>query len=109
MVGEDTSILVVEGDTDFRRVVSLLLTSAGYSVAEAADWAQAAIELRTRHYAVILADFRIPHKDGEDPRDICRNLCPSTPVIVFANSPEPPIPPDPRAGTPDWAFACCWP
>lgn len=106
MVSDDNSILLVENDTEFRRVVSLLLMSAGYSVAETGDWAQAANELKARHYAVILADIRTPHTDDTDPQQICRNLCPTTPVIALSNDSSSSLHDDPSVGVRNWAFAC---
>ena len=82
MEGDGKRILVVDDNRDIRRMVSLLLMSAGYSVSEAGDGAEAVAELQKRRYEVILTDVRMPHLNGRDLLKICRDLYPLTPVIV---------------------------
>ena len=55
-------VLVVDGDADGCRLLVELLGGAGFSVAAAGDWAQAAAELRRRPALVVLADS-LPDRD----------------------------------------------
>ena len=106
MEGDGKRILVVDDNRDLRRMVSLLLMSAGYSVSEAGDGAEAVAELQKRRYEVILTDVRMPHLNGRELLKICRDLYPLTPVIVLSSDFHSPADGHPPVSAEDGAFAC---
>jgi len=57
-------ILVVEDDTDNRRIVVKVLTVEGYDVVEATDGIQALARARAEHPDLILMDLALPNMDG---------------------------------------------
>jgi CheY-like chemotaxis protein len=106
MEGHGKRVLVVDDNVDVRRVVSLLLTSAGYSVSEAGNGAEAVDELKRRRHDVILTDVRTPQMDGRELLQLCRDLYPLTPVIVLSSYFKSPTQDDPPVSPKDGAFAC---
>lgn len=58
------TVLVVEDDPDIRLVVSEILSSAGYSVLQSTNGAEALITLQDKNPHVILLDMRMPVMDG---------------------------------------------
>ena len=107
MEGDGKRILVVDDNRDIRRMVSLLLMSAGYSVSEAGDGAEAVAELQKRRYEVILTDVRMPHLNGRDLLKICRDLYPLTPVIVLSSDFHSPADDHPPVSAEDGAGTSC--
>jgi len=57
-------ILVVEDDTDNRRIVSKVLTVEGYQVLEATDGVEALRQARAERPDLILMDLAMPNMDG---------------------------------------------
>jgi len=57
-------ILVVEDDTDNRRIVVKVLTVEGYEVVEASDGIQALARARAERPDLILMDLALPNMDG---------------------------------------------
>ena len=57
-------ILVVEDDTDNRRIVAKVLSMEGYKVIEATDGVQALEKARAEHPHLILMDLALPNMDG---------------------------------------------
>lgn len=57
-------ILVVEDDTDNRRIVVKVLSVEGYEVVEATDGVQALSRARAEHPDLILMDLALPNMDG---------------------------------------------
>ncbi|MFI5398847.1 MAG: response regulator [Candidatus Binatia bacterium] len=57
-------ILVVEDDTDNRRIVARALSVEGYRVVEATDGVEALSQARTEHPDLILMDLALPNMDG---------------------------------------------
>ncbi len=57
-------VLVVEDDTDNRRIVAKVLAMEGYKVIEATDGVQALEKARTEHPDLILMDLALPNMDG---------------------------------------------
>ena len=57
-------ILVVEDDTDNRRIVVKVLTVQGYQVVEAADGIEALAQARTERPDLSLMDLALPNMDG---------------------------------------------
>lgn len=57
-------VLVVEDDTDNRRIVTKVLSIDGYEVIEATDGVEALDKVRIEHPDLILMDLALPHLDG---------------------------------------------
>src|SRR5262249_37799787 len=60
----NVSVLVIDDDDDIRTLVQELLETEGYSVASAANGAQALDLLRTLTPGVVLLDLTMPVMDG---------------------------------------------
>ena len=59
------SVLVVDDDLDIREVVSEILLDAGYTVASAADGAEALALLEELRPGLILLDLNMPRMNGQ--------------------------------------------
>jgi DNA-binding NtrC family response regulator len=57
-------ILVVDDDAGIRRTLTMLLTKAGYEVAQAADGSEAIRLWRDRGGDLVITDLHMPEKDG---------------------------------------------
>jgi two-component system, cell cycle response regulator DivK len=57
-------VLVVEDDTDNRRIVVKVLSVEGYHVVEATDGVEALARAREEHPDLILMDLALPNMDG---------------------------------------------
>lgn len=57
-------ILVVEDDTDLRRLYRLTLTLAGYQVDDAADGLEALRRLESEPPALVILDLKLPDMSG---------------------------------------------
>jgi two-component system response regulator ResD len=57
-------ILVVEDDRAIRRLLKMVLQREGYAVQEAADGAEAVLQLGLNDYDVIVLDLMMPNLDG---------------------------------------------
>lgn len=57
-------VLVVEDDTDNRRIVAKALSVEGYEIVEATDGIQALAQARAEHPDLILMDLALPNMDG---------------------------------------------
>lgn len=60
-----TSVLVVDDDPQFRRVIRVALRAHGYDVSEAGDGFQALSEMQAKAVDVVLLDWKMPGMDGE--------------------------------------------
>jgi CheY-like chemotaxis protein len=69
--GAPASILVVDDDPTMRRLISIVLTQAGYRVAEAGDGLEALASVERQPPAGILLDVMMPGLDG---LEVCRRL-----------------------------------
>jgi two-component system, cell cycle response regulator DivK len=58
------TILIVEDDTDNRRIVIKVLSVDGYRVIEATDGFEALEQARAQQPDLILMDLALPHLDG---------------------------------------------
>ena len=81
-----THLLVVEDEPVIRRLFSMLLTSAGYSVAEADDGFAALEEIRRRRPALILSDLNMPRMTGFELLSVIRRRFPSIHVIAMSGA-----------------------
>lgn len=66
MIRMKQTILVVEDDTNMRRLISLFLTDAGYHVVEAADGEEAKEVFLRNHPCMVILDLNLPKLSGED-------------------------------------------
>ena len=60
------TVLIVEDEADVRELVADSLTADGFSVAQAADAAEALARLRAFAYDALVVDLRLPDADGMD-------------------------------------------
>ncbi len=81
-----THLLVVEDEPLIRRLFSMLLTSAGYSVAEADNGFAALEEIRRQRPALILSDLNMPRMTGFELLSIIRRRFPSIHVIAMSGA-----------------------
>jgi len=58
------SILVVDDTRSMRKMVATVLQSAGYSVEEAGDGAEALEKAKTRVFDLVVTDHNMPRMDG---------------------------------------------
>jgi two-component system, chemotaxis family, chemotaxis protein CheY len=85
------TILIVDDDSHFRRLLNIIMTDAGHRVLEA-DSGRAALELlrnTTDVIDLILCDVRMPEMDGVETVTLFRRDFPAIPVAVltgFADS-----------------------
>jgi DNA-binding NtrC family response regulator len=76
-------ILLVEDKDSLRRVLSLTLKNAGYTVNESADARAATQEISRAPHRLVLTDLRMPHGSGLDVLRAARAADPDIPVIVM--------------------------
>jgi DNA-binding NtrC family response regulator len=76
-------ILLVEDKDSLRRVLSLTLTNAGYTVTESSDARAATQEIARAPHRLVLTDLRMPHGSGLDVLRAARAAEPDIPVIVM--------------------------
>ena len=79
---EDTSILVVDDEANLRKVLSAILTRAGYQVLEAADGEQA-LALIDDDVAAVITDLKMPRLDGMGLLRRLAVLHPDIPVVMI--------------------------
>ena len=65
------SVLVIEDDPDARRMYSLVLEHAGYTVYQAEDGPDGVLKAREYNPTMVLLDIGLPSMDGWD---VCRVL-----------------------------------
>src|SRR5512143_581967 len=58
------SVLVVDDERDIREAVAEVLKDEGYEVIDARDGAEALLQLRAHHPAVVLLDLMMPGMNG---------------------------------------------
>jgi DNA-binding NtrC family response regulator len=76
-------ILLVEDKDSLRRVLSLTLANAGYTVTESADARAATQEISRAPHRLVLTDLRMPHGSGLDVLRAARAADPDIPVVVM--------------------------
>ncbi|MCA1555205.1 MAG: response regulator [Acidobacteria bacterium] len=76
-------ILLVEDKDSLRRVLTLTLEHAGYTVNACADAREAAAEVTRAPYRLVLTDLRMPHGSGLDVLRAARAADPDVPVVVM--------------------------
>ena len=81
-----THLLVVEDEPTIRQLFAALLTSAGFSVAQAQDGFEALEEVRRKRPALILSDLNMPRMSGFELLSIVRRRFPSIHVIAMSGA-----------------------
>lgn len=76
-------ILVADDDQATREAVEDFLTDEGYEVAVAADGHEAVALLSSFMPDLVLTDLNMPGLNGTDVLAHVKNVCPTTPVIIF--------------------------
>jgi two-component system NtrC family response regulator len=77
------TILIVEDDASFRRILEYQLTEAGYKTTVVEN-GEKALELFSEHrYQVVLTDLNLPGLSGEEVLQQIKQQSPDTPVIIL--------------------------
>jgi DNA-binding NtrC family response regulator len=76
-------ILIVEDEASMRRILSVLLASNDYDIAEAATIAACRDQLAKRAFDVLITDQRLPDGTGMEVLDLAREADPGMPVIML--------------------------
>lgn len=89
-------VLIVEDDSDVRRLYAIGLNQHGFEVKLAANGAEAVERIHTEKPDVVLLDWLMPLMDGSEVlRKLSENGSRSVPVIVISGQPTPDVV-DPR-------------
>ena len=78
------SILLVDDSPEIRRTIERLLTSAGHTVAVAADGAAGLRALETAAFDLVLTDIVMPDMEGLEMIRRIRKTHPSLPIIAMS-------------------------
>ncbi len=81
-----THLLVVEDEPTIRALFAALLSSAGFSVAQAEDGFTALEEVRRRRPALILSDLNMPRMTGFELLSVVRRRFPAIHVIAMSGA-----------------------
>ena len=81
-----THLLVVEDEPTIRQLFSTLLSTAGYSVAQAQDGFAALKEIRRQRPALILSDLNMPRMTGFELLSVVRRRFPAMHVIAMSGA-----------------------
>ena len=79
-----TRILLIEDDTVIRRVISLNLVNAGYTVFEATHGADALLQLRKNPTDLVITDMLMPEMDGVETIQLLRRTFPTLKIIAIS-------------------------
>lgn len=83
---DKTHLLVVEDEPTIRELFATLLTSAGYSVAQAQDGFEALEQVSRQRPALILSDLNMPRMSGFELLSVVRRRFPSIHVIAMSGA-----------------------
>ena len=82
-------VLIVEDDSDVRRLFAIGLNQRGFEVKLAANGADAVERIRTEKPDVILLDWLMPLMDGGQMLDHLGGAAARVPIIVISGEPAP--------------------
>ena len=85
----DTSVLVVEDESDSQQLIARLLEGQGYSVTLAGDGVDALLHLGRSSFDLIIADIDMPHLDGMKLLDLMNQKGIRVPLIFLTSHTEP--------------------
>jgi DNA-binding NtrC family response regulator len=77
------SVLVVDDDDTLRATLKKIFAKAGYDASTARDGMEALDFIRERAVDIVLADVRMPRKNGLSLLDSVHELRPETKVVVM--------------------------
>ncbi|MFA9556619.1 response regulator transcription factor [Evansella sp. AB-rgal1] len=81
----ENRILLVDDETEMRKLLSVCLSPYGYELDEACNGEEALYKLTDNHYALVLLDIMMPEMDGFELIERVRNhLDNTTPVILLS-------------------------
>ncbi len=88
--GRDAAILLVEDDASVRRLLAILLESAGYRVTSAADGAEALeiVAASPRRFDLLLSDYVMPGQSGLELCNTLRERWPDLRVVLMTGHAE---------------------
>jgi CheY-like chemotaxis protein len=90
-------VLIVEDDSDVRRLYAIGLNQRGFEVKLAANGAEALERIEREHPDIILLDWLMPLMDGGEVLNRLSNGgMPKTRIIVISGQPQPDHPLDQR-------------
>ncbi|HUK89841.1 MAG TPA: sigma 54-interacting transcriptional regulator, partial [Blastocatellia bacterium] len=78
-----SEILLVEDKDSLRQMLRMTLDSAGYSVDEACDGAEARRKLNSSRYRLVITDLKMPRADGLEVLRAAKSADADTAVIVL--------------------------
>ncbi len=84
MDGYGKRILVVDDDEHAGSLMSMLFDRAGYNVLQVRDALDALLELKKRHFDVVVTDYAMPFMNGLELMKRIRARAPETPVILVS-------------------------
>lgn len=87
MDGYGKRVLIVEDDNTARDMLGAILVQAGYNVHTASDGQGALMELKRRHFDVVVTDYHMPRLNGMELLSLCRIVWPDTPVVIVSGDP----------------------
>ena len=85
-----TTILVIEDDAAFRRMVVRVLAGAGHEVSEASDGREGLALFRAHHPALVITDILMPEREGIETIRQLRREAESVAIIAISGGGAPP-------------------
>jgi DNA-binding NtrC family response regulator len=84
------TILLVDDDLNFRRVLKYKLRGLGLAVEEVEDWRTAVACCKQHIYDLVIADVNVPVMRGLDSVKLIKGVRPEIPVLIISafSSPE---------------------
>ena len=82
------SVLIVDDEDQFRRLIRKILEQAGYQVAEARDGKEAVQQYRLAPADVVVMDVLMPEQDGLETTSTLRREFPNVKIIAITGSSE---------------------
>ena len=77
-------ILLIDDDTQFRKLVTVMLTSAGYDVQEASNGIAGLASYRQQRADVVLTDILMPEMEGLETIRELRKIDPQVKIIAMS-------------------------
>jgi len=78
------AILVVDDDSEVRKLLAYVLKNQGYDVVPAANGAEALDLLRTREFSLVFEDYQLPDTNGLEILRQAGKLRPGLPVVMMS-------------------------
>ncbi|NBP68090.1 MAG: sigma-54-dependent Fis family transcriptional regulator [Cytophagia bacterium] len=79
------SILLIEDDSTFSRMISMFLTKLGYTITVAADGKEGLKKIESQPFHLVLLDYRLPDALGIDLLKEIKQAKPEIPVIIMTS------------------------